>query len=61
LGDLDHLQAKRGDDDGGSGSGTPSGQGGKSASQPASARRDAVPVQGEESAAHLEQALDKRM
>jgi hypothetical protein len=34
---------------------------GKSASQPASARRDAVPVQGGESAAHLEQALDKGM
>jgi hypothetical protein len=34
---------------------------GKSASQPASVRRDAVPVQGGESAAPLEQALDKGM
>jgi hypothetical protein len=34
---------------------------GKSASQPASARRDAVPVQGGESAANLEQALDRGM
>jgi hypothetical protein len=34
---------------------------GKSGSQPASARRDAVPVQGGESAAPLEQALDRGM
>jgi hypothetical protein len=34
---------------------------GKSASQPASASRDAVRVQGGESAAPLQQALDKGM
>jgi hypothetical protein len=34
---------------------------GKSASQPASARRDSTPVAGGESAAPLEQALDRGM
>ena len=34
---------------------------GKSGSQPASARRDAVPVVGGESAAPLQQALDRGM